>query len=175
MPQIQPEHAAFLLHGVYLPGLKNEYRITKSIIEAIPRDKGDYRPDEISKSAMDLAWHIVATEMRFMDALPAGEFDLSPKPRPDSIKTSADLTAWYTDNFEPRFEGLTKLSNEQLLKIVDFRGLFQLPSVMYLNFVLHHSIHHRGQLSMYLRPMGAKVPAIYGESFDTAEARKTSR
>jgi uncharacterized damage-inducible protein DinB len=175
MPQIQPEHAAFLLHGVYLPGLKNEYRITKSIIEAIPRDKGDYRPDEISKSAMDLAWHIVATEMRFMDALPAGEFDLSPRPRPDSIKTSADLTAWYTDNFEPRFEGLTKLSNEQLLKIVDFRGLFQLPSVMYLNFVLHHSIHHRGQLSMYLRPMGAKVPAIYGESFDTAEARKTSR
>jgi uncharacterized damage-inducible protein DinB len=175
MPQIQPEHAAFLLHGVYLPGLKNEYRITKSIIEAIPRDKGDYRPDEISKSAMDLAWHIVATEMRFMEALPAGEFDLSPRPRPDSIKTSADLTAWYTDNFEPRFEGLTKLSNEQLLKIVDFRGLFQLPSVMYLNFVLHHSIHHRGQLSMYLRPMGAKVPAIYGESFDTAEARKTSR
>src|SRR5476649_591863 len=173
MPQIQPEHAAFLLHGVYLPGLKNEYRITKSIIEAIPRDKGDYRPDEISKSAMDLAWHIVATEMRFMEALPAGEFDLSPRPRPDSIKTSADLTAWYTDNFEPRFEGLTKLSNEQLLKIVDVRGLFQLPSVMYLNFVLHHSIHHRGQLSMYLRPMGAKVPAIYGESFDTAEARKT--
>jgi uncharacterized damage-inducible protein DinB len=175
MPQIQPDHAAFLLHGVYLPGLKNEYRITKSIIEAIPRDKGDYRPDEISKSAMDLAWHIVSTEMRFMDALPAGEFDLSPRPRPDSIKTSADLTAWYTDNFEPRFEALTKLSNEQLLKIVDFRGMFQLPAVMYLNFVLHHSIHHRGQLSMYLRPMGAKVPAIYGESFDTAEARKTSR
>ena len=175
MPQIQPDQAAFLLHGVYLPGLKNENRITNSVIAAIPPDKGDYRPDEVSKSALDLAWHIVATEMRFMEAVPAGEFDFSPRPRPESIKNSADLTAWYTDNFEPRFEKLTKLSNEQLIKIVDFRGLFQLPAVMYLGFVLHHSVHHRGQLSMYLRPMGAKVPAIYGESYDSAEARKAAQ
>jgi uncharacterized damage-inducible protein DinB len=112
--------------------------------------------------------------MRFLDALPAGEFDFSPRPRPDSIKTSADLTAWYADSFEPRFEKLAKLSNEQLVKIVDFRGMFQLPAVMYLDFVLHHTIHHRGQLSMYLRPMGAKVPSIYGESYDAAEARKAA-
>jgi uncharacterized damage-inducible protein DinB len=175
MQQIQPDQAGFLLHAVYLPALKNEQRITKCVIEAIPLDKGGYRPDGISKSALDLAWHIVATEMRFMDALPAGEFDFSPRPRPDSIKTSADLIPWYTDNFEPRLEKLTKLSNEHLLKIVDFRGLFQLPAVMYLDFVLHHSIHHRGQLSTYLRPMGAKVPAIYGESYDSAEARKAAQ
>ena len=50
--------------------------------------------------------------------------------------------------------------------------MFQLPAVMYLGFVQQHSIHHRGQLSMYLRPMGAKVPSIYGESYDAAEARK---
>ncbi len=175
MHPIQPDQADFLLRGVYLPGLKNEHRITKSVIEAIPLDRADYRPDEISKSALDLAWHIAATEMRFMDALPAGEFDFSPRPRPESIKNSADLAAWYTENFEPRFEKLTKLTKEQLLKVLDFRGLFQLPAVMYLAFVLHHSIHHRGQLSMYLRPMGAKVPAMYGESYDSAEARKAAR
>jgi len=175
MQQMQPDQAAFLLHSVYLPGLKNEHRITKSIIEAVPLDKGDYRPDGVSKSALDLAWHIAATEMRFMEAVPAGEFDLSPRPRPDSIKTSEDLTGWYTANFEPRFDKLTKLSNDQLLKILDFRGLFQLPAVMFLNILLHHSIHHRGQLSMYLRPMGAKVPAIYGESYDSAEARKATQ
>jgi uncharacterized damage-inducible protein DinB len=175
MPQIQPDQANFLLQGVYLPGLRNEHRITKSIIEAIPLDKGDYRPDKVSKSALELAWHIAATEMRFLDALAAGEFDFSPRPRPDSIKNSQDLTNWYTDNFEQRFEKLTQLSNEQLLKIIDFRGMFQWPAVMYLDFVLHHSIHHRGQLSMYLRPMGAKVPAIYGESYDSAEARKAAQ
>ena len=172
---MQPDQADFLLRDVYLPGLKNEHRITKSIIESIPPDKGDYRPDDISRSALDLAWHIAVTEMRFMEAVPAGEFDLSPRPRPDSIKSPADLSGWYTDNFKTRFEKLTKLTNDQLLKMVDFRGLFQLPAVMYLNFLLHHSIHHRGQLSMYLRPMGAKVPAIYGESHDSAEARKAAQ
>jgi uncharacterized damage-inducible protein DinB len=175
MQAIQPDQANFLLHGVYLPGLKNEYRITKSVIEAIPLDKGDHRPDEISKCALELAWHIAATEMRFMEAVAAGEFDFAPRPKPDSIKNSADLSAWYTDNFEPRFEKLTSLTNEQLLKIVDFRGLFQLPAVMYLNFVLNHSIHHRGQLSVYLRPAGGKVPAIYGESYDSAQARKAAQ
>src|SRR5713101_8422226 len=102
MQQIRPDQADFLLHGVYLPGLKNEHRITKTVIEAIPQDKGDYRPDGISKSALELAWHIVSTEMRFLDALSAGEFDLSPRPLPDSIKSSRDLTRWYTDNFEQR-------------------------------------------------------------------------
>ncbi len=175
MQPLQPDQAEFLLQGTYLPGLKNEHHLTQKVIEAIPLDKGDYRPDEISKSALELAWHIAATEMRFMDAVASGAFDLSPNPRPDSIRNSADLGRWYADNFEARFEALTKLSREQLLKIVDFRGIFQLPVVMYLNFVLHHSIHHRGQLSMYLRPMGAKVPAIYGESYDSAQARKAAQ
>ena len=174
MQQLQPEQAQFLLHGLYLPGLKNEHRITKEIISAIPLDKGDYCPDGISRSAMDLAWHIVATEMRFMAAQPAGEFDFTPKPRPDSIKNSADLTRWYADNFDQHFQDLTTLSNEQLMKVLDFRGMFQLPAIMYMSFLLHHTVHHRGQLSMYLRPMGAKVPAIYGESYDSAEARKAS-
>ena len=61
------------------------------------------------------------------------------------------------------------------MKIVDFRGMFQLPAVNYLGFILHHTVHHRGQLSMYLRPMGAKVPSIYGESYDAAEARKAAQ
>jgi uncharacterized damage-inducible protein DinB len=174
MQQIQPDQAVFLLHGVYLPGVKNEHRITKSVIEAIPVDQGDFRPDGISKSALDLAWHIAATEMRFMDAVAAGEFDLTSRPRPDSIKNSEDLVGWYKENFAPRVEKLTNLTQEQALKIVDFRGILQMPAVMYLNLLLHHTIHHRGQLSMYLRPMGAKVPSIYGESHDAAEARKAA-
>jgi uncharacterized damage-inducible protein DinB len=169
---MQPDQADFLLRSVFVPGLRNEHRVTKNVIEAIPLDKGTYRPDGISKSALDLAWHIVAAEMRFLEAVLAGEFDLSPRPIPDSIKNSADLVAWYAENFEPRVEKLLTLSPEQLTKIVDFRGIFQLPAVNYLNFIINHTVHHRGQLSMYLRPMGAKVPAIYGESFDSAEARK---
>lgn len=175
MEQLQPEQAHFLLNNVYLPGLKNEHRLTKTVIGAIPPDKGDYRPDSVSKSALELAWHIAVTEMRFMEAPAAGEFDFGPRPRPEGIKNSADLIAWYTENFDARFERLTKVSDAQLTKMIDFRGMFQFPAVMYLDFTVHHSIHHRGQLSMYLRPMGAKVPAIYGESYDSAEARKAGQ
>ena len=170
---LTPDQAKFLL-ALALPNIQTEHATTKRVIEAIPLDKGDYRPDPVSKSALELAWHIVATEMRFMDAVAAGAFDFSPRPCPDSVKTSKDLSSWYAENFQPRFEKLTTLSKDQLLKIVDFRGMFQLPAVTYLNFLLHHSIHHRGQLSMYLRPMGAKVPSIYGESYDATEARKAA-
>lgn len=175
MQPVQPDQAVFLLNAIFLPGLKNESRITKSIVEAIPADKGDYRPDQISKSALDLAWHIVSTEMRFMDAVANGAFDLSPQPLPSSITNSKDLAAWYEQNFSRRFETLTHLTPEALLKNIDFRGIFNLPAVFYLGFLLHHSVHHRGQLSTYLRPMGAKVPSIYGESFDAAESRKAAQ
>jgi uncharacterized damage-inducible protein DinB len=175
MQPLQPEQASFLLHSIYLPGLKSENRLTRSIIEAIPLDKGDYTPHEVCMSALAMAWHIVFAENRFFDAVLTGAFDFTPGPMPDSIKNSQDLLAYYAENFDSRMEKLGKMSNEDMLRIVDFRGMFQLPAVMYLGFIMHHTVHHRGQLSMYLRPMGAKVPSIYGESYDAAEARKAAQ
>ena len=55
---------------------------------------------------------------------------------------------------------------------MDFRGMFKNQAFTFLQAGLHHTIHHRGQLSTYLRPMGGKVPAIYGESYDSAQAKK---
>ena len=172
---MQPDQATFLLQSVYMPALQNEHRITKMVIEAMPADKLDYRPDEFAKSAMELAWHIASVEIRFMDAVLAGQFDLSPRPMPETIKTPADLSAWYAENFAARLDAITKLSGDDLAKVIDFRGMFQLPAVMYLGFVMHHTVHHRGQLSVYLRPMGGKVPAIYGESYDSAAAKKAAQ
>jgi uncharacterized damage-inducible protein DinB len=165
-----PDQALFLLNGA-MDALQNEHAITRKVIEAIPPDKGDYRPDAVAKSALDLAWHIAGTERRFLDAVAAAQFDFSPAPRPESIKNSADLIAWYGPMFAEKIAPLAHLSGEHLCKMVDFRGMFQLPAVAYLQFLLSHSVHHRGQLSMYLRPMGAKVPAIYGESYDSAKAK----
>jgi uncharacterized damage-inducible protein DinB len=76
--------------------------------------------------------------------------------------------------FAKDLEALKKVSGEQLAKMIDFRGMFQLPAVGFLDLGLRHSIHHRGQLSVYLRPAGGKVPAIYGESYDSAEAKKAA-
>ena len=63
-PQLTPDQAKFVLDRA-IPTLKTEHETTKRVIEAIPLDKGDYRPDAISKSALELAWHIVAAEQRF--------------------------------------------------------------------------------------------------------------
>jgi uncharacterized damage-inducible protein DinB len=53
-----------------------------------------------------------------------------------------------------------------LAKVVEFFGVMNLPNVLYLGFWNSHSIHHRGQLSTYLRAMNAHVPSIYGGSAD---------
>ncbi len=164
--------ATTILQHVGLPLLGAEHRVTKGVIAAIPAAKGDYRPDDVVKSAIDLAWHIVTAEIRFMNAVIAGAFDLTPAPRPDGVRTAADVNAWYEERFPGVVEGLTKLSPDALVKTVDFRGIFQFPAVAYVQLGICHSIHHRGQLSMYLRPMGAKVPSIYGESYDARMARE---
>jgi len=169
------EQAMFLLHVVSLAALKVEHRMTRAVLEAVPADKGDYRPDSCAKSATELVRHIAAAENRFLETTIKGEFSLGGTAIPENAKTPVELAAWYAGEFEKNFEALTKLTGEQLLKMVDFRGLFQRPAVAFLQIGLSHSIHHRGQLSTYLRPMGSKVPAIYGESYDSAQAKKAAQ
>jgi len=150
--------------------MRKEHDVTRRVIEAIPDDKADYRPDDIVKSARDLAWHIVLAEHRFMAGVINGAFDFTGT-RPDSVKTVRDISAWYGETFQRDLGQIEALASDALLKVVDFRGIFQFPAIVYLQIGLHHTIHHRGQLSMYLRPMGAKVPSIYGESYDATQAR----
>jgi uncharacterized damage-inducible protein DinB len=168
--QLTPDQAKFILDAA-LPTLKSEHQTTKRVIEAIPLDKGDYRPDAISKTALELAWHIVAAEKRFLSGIPAGAFDFNPIHRSESITNSAAITAWFGETFAANLQRLEGVSGESLTKMIDFRGMFQLPAAAFIQLAMNHTIHHRGQLSMYLRPMGAKVPSIYGESYDTTQAR----
>jgi uncharacterized damage-inducible protein DinB len=170
--RISAEQATVILNAVAIPALKAEHPVTMRVIAAIPDDKVEYRPDGIVKSAIDLAWHIVTAENRFLQAIIAGAFDLTPMPRPESIRTAGAVNSWYSERWEGNLQRLAQLDGEQLTKRIDFRGIFQFPAVVYAEVGLHHTIHHRGQLSMYLRPMGATVPSIYGESFDARAARE---
>jgi uncharacterized damage-inducible protein DinB len=167
-----PEQASGFLK-IYSTLLQRESQTTKQVLGAVPADRADYRPDAISKSAMDLVTHIATSEHWFVEAVLTGAF--TPGPRiPDAAKTPAEIAAWYGDYSAKNLEALAKATPEQLLKIVNFRGMFEQPAMLFLTMGLHHSIHHRGQLTSYLRSMGAKVPAIYGESYDSAEAKKAS-
>ena len=167
-----PERAQILL-SAELSAVKVEWPVTKSVIAAIPPDKGDYTPDPVTRSAIELAWHIVMAEDRFLSAVANGAFDFTPRPRPDTVRTPADVNAWWDERLPAHLERLQALAGDELTRPVDFRGQFNLPAVGYVRFILNHTIHHRGQLSMYLRPMGAAVPSIYGESFDARTARES--
>ncbi len=175
MNEMTAEQAVSLLQNIYLGTLKNESRITRKVLETVPADKCDYRPDTASRTAIELARHIAAADNRFLETVINGLFDANPAMIPENVKTPAEIAAWYEERFAKNFDALTKLNGEQLTKMVDFRGMFQRPAVSFVMLGLHHTIHHRGQLSSYLRCMGAKVPSIYGESYDDAQARKAAQ
>src|SRR5205823_1035417 len=59
--------ARFFLENIAVPWFKNEQPLTKKVIEAVPIDKGDYRPDPVARTAFELAWHIASAENRFLD------------------------------------------------------------------------------------------------------------
>ena len=173
MAEMTADDARGLLQ-IYLGTLKNESRLTKRVLEAVPAPRSDYRPDPVSKSAIELVRHIAAAEPRFLNVVTTGEFSTQGG-IPETAKTPAEIAAWYDEQFTRAFDGLTRATTEQLLKTVNFRGMFEKPAVTFLIMGLHHTIHHRGQLSSYLRSMGAKVPSIYGESYDDAGSRKTAQ
>jgi len=167
---LTPDHASILLKAE-LRALRAESPVTRSVIAAIPPDKGDFKPEAVAKSAFELAWHLVSAEHNFMKAAAEGSFEPAGSQRPESIRTSADIVEWYVANFARDAERLDQVSGEQLLASLDFRGIVKMSALAFVQLAHSHSIHHRGQLSMYLRPMGAKVPSIYGESFDSKQAR----
>jgi uncharacterized damage-inducible protein DinB len=171
MSELTAEQAYVLVQNFLLGTIKVESKTTKKVLEAVPADKSGYRPDAKAKSATELVRHIAAAEIRFLDFVIKGVFDTG-EILPGNLATPQDVANWYETASAERFSALTKLTGEQLTQVLDFRGIFQRPAYVFIQTGLLHTIHHRGQLSAYLRPAGGRVPAIYGESYDSAEAKK---
>lgn len=148
-----------------LPQIEQELIATRNVIAAVPENKADYTPNEKNMTALKLAAHIATVEVWFLESVAAGNFDISGEDQSDKFKSIAEILAFYDANLKPGIEKCRNLIGEHLAQDVDFFGM-KFPNVMYLQFCIKHSVHHRGQLSAYLRPMGAKVPSIYGGSAD---------
>jgi uncharacterized damage-inducible protein DinB len=149
-----------------LQSLANEVQITKKVLAAIPGEKQDYRPDPHARSAWELAWHLANTDVQFLDGIADGEFKMENPTEENKPKSVAELVQWYDENMSRATDRVRALTPEQLTRPVEFFGVFNFPAAMYLSFLNNHSIHHRGELATYLRPMGSKCPSIYGGSYD---------
>jgi uncharacterized damage-inducible protein DinB len=165
MPAPTPDFALGY-RALMLDGLAREVEITKRVLAAIPDGRKDYRPDPNARTAWDLAWHLANTDVQFMDGIGDLKFNMAARAEMEKPRTVAELVEWYDKNMKRSADKVRALSAEQLLTPVDFLGAFTFPVVIYLGFLNNHSIHHRGELATYLRPMGSKVPSIYGGSFD---------
>lgn len=160
-----PEQAS-LLANTFLATVQKETGTTRRVLQAIPAGKAGYRPDPVSRTAIELAWHIAHSDVWFLDGFLAGKFDMEDDSMPADIGEASDIVAWYEDSFATSFEKVSTLSPEFWATPLDFFGIYNLPAAMYLQFMLLHTVHHRGQLCAYLRSMGGKVPNIYGGSAD---------
>src|SRR5438552_13151345 len=123
--QLTPDQARLIVLQANLPSLAAEHPITKSVIAAIPPERADYRPDSIVRTAFELAWHIVSAEIRFLEAVATGAFDFSWTTPPATVRTPPDINAWYSDRFGPVVERLKNVSGDDLLRVIDFRGIFK--------------------------------------------------
>jgi uncharacterized damage-inducible protein DinB len=148
---------------------ENEMQATLRVIEAVPTGHLGYRPDAKSKTSLGLIRHITLEDEWLLTSIANGAF----APPPDDsdacgIMTPADASARYKQTIPVALNKVRALSGEKLTAVLDVLGMFQAPAIHLLAMTVKHSVHHRGQLSTYLRPMGGQVPGIYGPSADTS-------
>jgi uncharacterized damage-inducible protein DinB len=138
-----------------------EAKTTHKVLSRIP-EGSDYRPDPKSRTAREIAWQIVCEEKMLVDALETGTAEWSPAPTPATMKEVIDAYETQSAALAPRWAAL---SDEKWNGELEFFGSKRPAAPMAWSF-LFDIVHHRGQISTYLRPMGSTVPQIYGPSGD---------
>ena len=150
----------------YAQAFKAEKPKFVRVLQAVPGDKSSYRPHERSTSAGDLVKLQANEQNDACEKLDNGQVEHVPKPAP----SVSDAVAAYERNaaeLEKRLDRIDDAAWEKNAKfLMNGAVVWEAPLGDMLYGFLFDAIHHRGQLSTYLRPMGAKVPAIYGPSAD---------
>jgi len=139
----------------------NESKTTSKVLGRIP-EGSDYKPDPKSRTAQEIAWQIVCEERMIMEALERGKAEWSPPPLPATMKEVRDVYEQQRADMVKRWKALPAARWNGPL---DFFGTQRPASPMAWSF-LFDIVHHRGQITTYLRPMGSTVPQIYGPSGD---------
>jgi uncharacterized damage-inducible protein DinB len=139
----------------------DESKTTRNVLAKIP-EASEYRPDPKSRTAREIAWQIVCEEKMIIDALESGKAEWAPPPMPATMKEVLDAYEKQSAGMAGRWKELPDTRWDGTL---EFFGGQRPASPMAWSF-LFDIVHHRGQITTYLRPMGSTVPQIYGPSGD---------
>jgi uncharacterized damage-inducible protein DinB len=159
------EDTAKTIADFIIDQIEQETGVTRKVLAAVPAENSSYKPGEKSMSALDLAIHIAASEVFFLKGVINSALEWK---QPD-CKTPAEVVAFFDENVPALIGQVRALPASKFVAQLEL-GPWKEPAVTFLTLHLKHGIHHRGQLSAYLRPMGAKVPSIYGPSGDDEKA-----
>jgi uncharacterized damage-inducible protein DinB len=161
---MSPEQAKVILD--YQVGVtRREIATTAKVLAAANVEGLAYKPADKCMDGDALLWHIANSDYALLNGVVSGEFNFGGE-RPANTQTPSQLAAWYLQNVNNALDKCAAMSPENAARVINFMGAVEQPAVTFLTMATNHSIHHRGQLSAYLRPMGSKVPAIYGMSAD---------
>jgi uncharacterized damage-inducible protein DinB len=165
MDEQQAQFLAAQLSGLW----EGEFAATCKVLAAVPDGTRDYKPDDKSRTAWELATHLATADIWFLDSILSSNFvwDAEKVKQIEGQFTNVgEVVAYYEREFPAKLAAVRAMSPAALAASNSFFGMFSMPNVSFLGMANNHSVHHRGQLASYLRSMGAKVPAIYGGSAD---------
>ncbi len=148
---------------------KGELPATLRVLSSVRDETRDYSPDGKSRTAWQIAVHIATSDFWFLDSVAKGVFQFDPeaaRKAEASFQKVSDIVSFYEEQIPAAVRRLRELPGEQLAEELDFFGKMKMTRAAWIGFANNHSVHHRGQLSAYLRGLGSKVPDIYGPSGD---------
>jgi uncharacterized damage-inducible protein DinB len=140
---------------------RNESKTTSKVLARIP-EGSDYRPDPKSRTARQIAWQIVGEEKMIIAGLETGVIEWAPSPAPATMKELCEIYDRQSADIDSRWRALSPARWEGT---IEFFGGQRSASRMAWSF-LFDIVHHRGQITTYLRPMGSTVPQVYGPTAD---------
>ena len=160
------------IKDAFMAELKHESALTKKILERVPLDKKEWKPHERSMTLGRLATHIAQTPHWISDIYHIDDFDFATRSFQPIVAASSDeLMKIFQDTLDTALADLEKMSDEDFSKKwivrVGDKVMYDTPKkVAMRGWAYSHLIHHRGQLSVYLRLLDVPVPGMYGPSAD---------
>ena len=159
------------LNQALLAEFENEMQTTRKCLAGVLTDKMSWKPHEKSMSMGRLASHIADMVGWASEIIADDVMDISPEPQNSETRSAAELLERFDKNLAAAVAAIASASDETMFKDwtfkVDGRELMTMPRIASIRgFVLSHIVHHRGQLTVYLRLNDIPVPSIYGPSAD---------
>jgi uncharacterized damage-inducible protein DinB len=148
---------------------------TAKLLRALPENQYDFRPDPGGRSLGELAWHLAEGDAYMSYGIEKGQFTMDAKPpnieRPRQVSALAPGYERVHREAVARIRQLTPADLDRTIQF--FMGPMAIRDILW-NAIIHHGIHHRGQLVLMCRLAGGKPPGIYGPSREEMEAMKAS-